>query len=462
MLDLINEDTIAAIATPPGKSAIGIIRLSGKEAFNIITPFFTGKNPASCQSHTIHYGKLINENKEIIDEVLISVFKSPKSYTGDDLIEINCHGSMYVLTEIMNLLCRNGARPARPGEFTLRAFLHKKLDLTKAEGIADLIDSESKAAHRLAVQHMRGGFSEMINNLRYQIVNIMSLFEMELDFAEEDVEFATTSQLTEIIDHTEKIINQLCDSFQLGNILKKGVSVVIAGRPNAGKSTLLNALLNEDRAITSDIPGTTRDFIEDMININGIDYRFIDTAGITHAVDVIEKKGIEKTFEKIETADILIYLFDTSEVEPETLPEDLKLVNHHDRLIVAGNKIDKCDTEKIEAIRNILSEQKITFVFISSKFHHHLDDLKEALQLKLNPEKYSGETAVISNIRHFALLKKIHENIAEVRQQISHQISKDIIALNLRTITNLMGEITGEITTDEILGNIFSRFCIGK
>ncbi|HPD64717.1 MAG TPA: tRNA uridine-5-carboxymethylaminomethyl(34) synthesis GTPase MnmE [Bacteroidia bacterium] len=462
MFNPFNEDTIAAISTPPGKSAIGIIRLSGKDAFKITASVFKGKDPAECESHTIHFGHVVNSENQLIDEVLVSVFKAPKSYTGEDVIEISCHGSTYILSEIMKLLCSKGARPARPGEFTLRAFIHKKIDLAKAEGIADMIDSESKAAHQLAVQHIRGGFSEKINNLRGELLNILTLFELELDFAEEDVEFATNSQLLEIVDRVEKEVNFLCNSFHLGNVLKKGVSVVIAGRPNAGKSTLLNALLNEERAIISEIPGTTRDFIEDVININGIDFRFIDTAGITKTSDWIEQKGIEKTYEKIETADLLIYLFDINALSPEELLEDLKNIGQTERLIVTGNKTDKTDEEKVKEISELLREHNFTSVFISSKFHHHLDELKNILQQKLNPEKYAGEVTIVSNVRHYHLLKEINENISEVRQQIASGISKDLIALNLRTITNLMGEITGQITTEEVLENVFSRFCIGK
>jgi len=462
MNSLLNNDTIAAIATPPGKSAIGIVRMSGNDSLSIAAHIFNGKNPELCESHSLNFGKIINQENEIIDEVLLSVFKSPKSYTGENMVEISCHGSVYILQEVMNLLLNNGARHANAGEFTLRAFLNGKIDLSRAEGVIDVIDSESKAAHRMAVQYMRGGFSDKINELRTELLNIMSLFELELDFAEEDVEFATNSQLKEIINKVESEINHLIDSFQLGNVITKGVSVVIAGRPNAGKSTLLNALLNEERAIISEIPGTTRDFIEDVININGIDYRFIDTAGITHTVDIIEKKGIEKTYEKINTADILIYLFDVNTLTIAELNSDLNSIKHHEKLIVAGNKIDKIEADKINEIKDLLHNDAYTYVFISSKFHHHLDDLKRSLQHKLKPEKYFGEAAIVSNVRHYSLLKTINEDIADIRQQISSGVSKDFISINLRTITNLMGEITGQITNDEVLGNIFSRFCIGK
>jgi len=462
MENFINNDTIAAIATPPGKSALGIIRLSGDKVFEVAAKIFTGKNPALCDSHYLSFGKIINQNNEVIDEVLLSVFKSPASYTGENMVEISCHGSNYVLQEVMTLLLANGARHAKAGEFTLRAFLNGKMDLSRAEGVIDVIDSESKAAHRMAVQYMRGGFSDKINFLRNEVLNILSLCELELDFAEEDVEFASSNQLVEILDKVEKEVNHLINSFQLGNVLKKGVSVVIAGKPNAGKSTLLNSLLNEERAIISEIPGTTRDFIEDVININGIDYRFVDTAGINHTHDVIEKKGIEKTFEKIHTADILIYLFDISIINKNQLIDDLKPISHVEKIIVAGNKIDKANNEKVEEFKVFLNEEGYTSVFISSKFHHHLDELKSTLQQKLKPELYAGETAIVSNVRHFSLLKSINENIADIRHQIATGISKEFIALNFRTITDLMGEITGQIINDEVLGNIFSRFCIGK
>jgi len=462
LISLINDDTIAAIATPPGKSAIGIVRLSGKDAFSIAGKVFSGKNPCKCKSHTIHLGKIVNSKKEEIDEVLMSVFKAPKSYTSEDIIEFGCHGSPYVLSEILNVLIENGARLAQAGEFTLRAFINGKIDLAQAEAVADIIDSESATSHRIAIQYMRGGFSDKIKLLRQELLDIFSLFELELDFAEEDVEFASNNQLLSTLDKISYEINTLSKSFYLGNALKKGVSVVIGGRPNAGKSTLLNALLNEERAIISEIPGTTRDFIEDFINIDGIEYRFIDTAGITKTIDIIEQKGIEKTIEKINSADIVIYLFDVNSITKEDLKHDLSLLKHIQKLIVAGNKIDKCETKIVNDFKLELKSSLYPYVFLSSKFYQHIDDLKEALHSVLNINQYSGESTIISNFRHFSILQKIGEEILDSQILINQGVSKELIAINLRNITNLMGQITGEITNDEILGNIFSRFCIGK
>ena len=461
MQSVLNQDTIVAIATPPGKSALGIIRVSGTEAFPLVNRVFSGKDLSKVDSHTIHHGFVKEAEDRILDEVLVHVFKAPNTYTGEDLVEISCHGSMYVLQEVLNVLQMNGARLANPGEFTLRAFLNKKIDLSQAEAVIDIIDSENEAAHRIAVNQIRGGFSEKINELRDKLLNLASLFELELDFGEEDVEFASNNQLKEILDETIDEVKILVDSFKLGNVIKQGVSVVIAGRPNAGKSTLLNALLQEERAITSPIPGTTRDFIEDSISIEGIQFRFVDTAGLTSRTkDSIEKKGIKRTLEKIKKADLVIYLFDISELDVSEVQGDIDQLKMKVPYVVVANKMDKL--KKVDPFRGSFSKVFNNMVFISSKFKQNIGELKIELLRALDLEKYRGDLSIVSNTRHYSILSEIQESVEDVNQAIDNGLTKDFIALDIRKIIYLMNEITGEITNDEILGNIFGRFCIGK
>ncbi|MBT3302318.1 MAG: tRNA uridine-5-carboxymethylaminomethyl(34) synthesis GTPase MnmE [Bacteroidetes bacterium] len=461
MLYHLNNDTIVAIATPPGKSALGIIRVSGNDCFDIVNKVFSGKDLTKVDSHTIHYGFIKDLDGNVLDEVLLNVYKSPKTYTGENLIEISCHGSMYILNEVLSLLQKVGARLAQAGEFTLRAFMNKKLDLSQAEAVIDMIDSENEASHKIAVNQIRGGFSDKIKELREKLLNLISLFELELDFGEEDVEFASNDQLKEILNETTAEVKTLVDSFKLGNVIKQGVSVVIAGRPNAGKSTLLNELLQEERAITSNIPGTTRDFIEDTINIDGILFRFVDTAGLTSTtLDLIEKEGIQRTLNKIKIADLVIYLFDITELTVEEVKGDVNQLELHVPHLLIANKIDKDGVESI--IKKDFSEAFDNLVFISSKFQQNISALKVNLLKTLDIEKYQGDLSIVTNTRHYTILSEILRSIEEVNQGIDNQLTKDFITIDIRKIIQLMGEITGEITNDEILGNIFGRFCIGK
>jgi tRNA modification GTPase len=462
MINFINEDTIVAIATPPGKSAIGVIRLSGNSALEIINPLFPSKDLSSVDSHSIHIGTIRNNQGKVIDEVCLSVFRSPHSYTGEDIVEISCHGSMYILNSILVLLSANGARPAEPGEFSFRAFMNHKLDLSQLEAVADVIDAENKSAHRIAINQMRGGFSAQLNGLREKLLNLTSLFELELDFAEEDVEFATTSQLDEIVTEIKHEVDKLTSSFKLGNVLKKGVAVVIAGRPNAGKSTLLNTLLNDERAITSHIPGTTRDFIEDAINIEGVEFRFIDTAGITDTTDEIEKEGVKRTKAKVLTADIVIFLFDINKSLPEEVQEDLKKLGPKSHIVMVANKIDKISPDDLERLKMKFRNAKLKPVYLSSKFHDHIDELKAALINKLDMEAYPGDQSIVSNVRHYKLLKEIHHAMNEIQAAIHTGLTKDLIAIDIHRAVDLIGQLTGNVTNEEILGNIFNRFCIGK
>lgn len=462
MFKYLNNDNIAAIATAPGKGAIGVIRISGRDSLEISSSVFKGKDLREVPSHTIHLGKIINDQEETLDQVLVSVFRNPASYTGEDVVEISCHGSLFILNAILNLLISKGARLAEPGEFTFRAFINGKIDLAQAESVADIIDSENRMAHKLAVDQFRGGFSSRMKTLREQLVELTSLFELEIDFGEENVEFASNEQLVSLLDDIKKEITGLADSFSLGNVIKKGVSVVIAGKPNAGKSTLLNALLNEDRAITSKIPGTTRDFIEDSISINGISFRFADTAGLTATTDEIELRGIEKTMEKLVTADIIIYLFDITKTTTTELGLEIQKLQIKKPLLLTANKLDKIDDSEKEKLILDFSSKFEHIVYISSKFHYHIDDLKSRIISMLDLGKYSGEQTVISNARHYSVLKSILDSISEIESSIKKGLPKDLLSTDIHQILSLMGEITGQITNDEILGAIFSRFCIGK
>ncbi len=471
----ISEDTICAIATPAGKGAISVVRISGKKAFSICNQIFTGKNLKSQKTHTIHYGHIVDPGEDskniknhpsenrLIDEVLVSIFKSPQSYTGEDSIEISCHGSVYVQQEILNLLVKFGARIAKPGEFTLRAFLNGKMDLSQAEAVADLIASGSEATHKVAINQMRGGFSEEIKKLRDELLKFASLIELELDFSEEDVEFAKREDLKNLVKKISHLIGRLVNSFKMGNVLKNGIPVVIAGKPNAGKSTLLNALLNEERAIVSDIPGTTRDTIEDEINLGGISFRFIDTAGIRETTEEIETMGVKRTIEKIKSSSIIIYLFDVHEITSRELNSiEISLEDEMEgteaRLILVGNKIDK---EDLSYIKNEFSGFD-NIIYISAKEKTNLEQLTLKLLTLVNTESVHPDETLITNSRHFEALNNAAHSLDKISEGLISNLQGDLLATDIRRALDHLGSITGEVTSDEILGAIFSRFCIGK
>jgi tRNA modification GTPase len=465
MNSLYQNDTIIALATPSGAGAIAIIRLSGPDAITMVDAFFKSihsKKLSSQKTHTIHLGHIV-EDSRVLDEVLVSVFKNPKSYTGEDVIEISCHGSSYIQQEIIQLFVRHGARIANPGEFTLRAFLNAKLDLSQAEAVADLIASDNKASHQIAMQQMRGGFSNEIKVLRDELLNFASLIELELDFSEEDVEFADRKQFEDLLARIIKVLKHLIDSFSTGNVIKNGIPISIIGAPNVGKSTLLNALLNEDKAIVSDIAGTTRDAIEDEITIEGIKFRFIDTAGIRSTDDTIESIGIKKTFEKITQSQVVLYLLDASKVTSETIVlfnNDIRKIQEQypdKQLIVVANKMDEADQEFIET----------SFVFphtlyTSAKSGLGIDTLKAKLLEFVNTGALRNNDTIITNSRHYDSLLKALAEVQKVQQGMDANLSGDLLAIDIRQALYHFGEITGEITSDDLLGNIFANFCIGK
>lgn len=454
-------DTIIALATPPGVGAIGVIRLSGAQAIALANELFFGKDLNAQKSHTIHLGTL-REQGAILDEALVSIFKAPHSYTGENVIEISCHGSDFIIRKVMEVLIKKGARPADKGEFTMRAFLNGKMDLSQAEAVADLIASNSESSHELAMQQMRGGFSEEIKKLRQQLIDFASLIELELDFGEEDVSFANRAELRTLVEKIQGIIKALIDSFLLGNVLKNGVSTVIVGRPNAGKSTLLNTLLQEDRAIVSEIEGTTRDTIEEVLNIQGINFRLIDTAGIREAHDKIEAIGVEKTLEKIRQSALVVYVFDALKTSPEEVRKDLAQLSHPTiALLAVANKMDINPYAKATDYTNeYLSEAQ--FVPLSAKNKMNIALLEEKLyQSVVKGEVSTGDT-ILSSTRHYAALNQTRESLNEVLNGLSNDIPSDLIAMDIRRALHYLGEITGEISTDDLLDNIFGNFCIGK
>lgn len=461
---MINQDTIVALATPSGAGAIAVIRLSGTKAITISDVVFqsvSGKDIKKQKSHTIHLGNII-DNGKVYDQVLLSIFKNPNSYTGEDVVEISCHGSVYIQQQIIQLLLRKGCRMANAGEFTLRAFLNGKLDLSQAEAVADLIASDNEASHQVAMQQMRGGFSDEIARLREELLNFASLIELELDFSEEDVEFANRKQFEDLLQRIEFVLKRLIDSFAVGNVIKNGIPVAIVGEPNVGKSTLLNALLNEERAIVSEIAGTTRDTVEDELIINGIAFRFIDTAGIRDTQDVVESIGIKKTFEKIEQAQIVVYLFDVSlpDAIPNVLSETRKINSQFPNkpLLLIGNKSDKVTEKDREDIMNSLEG----LILLSAKQNRGIEDLKEKLLSFINTGALHNNETIITNTRHYDSLLKALEEIQKVQYGLHSGISTDLIAIDIRQALYYFGEITGQVTNDELLGNIFSNFCIGK
>ena len=450
------EDTIVALATPPGIGAIGVVRLSGKKAFAITDELFPSKKISGQLSHTLHVGYL-KEDEKIIDEVVVSVYKSPKSYTGEDVIEISGHGSPFVQQQIVEACIRQGARLAKPGEFTLRAFLNGKLDLTQAEAVADLIASNTTASQRTALHTMRGGFSQKLKELRERLIRFSALIELELDFSQEDVEFADRRQFYELIGELTQSTRQLINSFQLGNVIKNGVSVAIIGKPNAGKSTLLNSLLNENRAIVSDIPGTTRDTIEEIINIDGILFRLIDTAGIRHhTADTIESEGVSRSLEKMKKADLVIYLFDINddirEIEKQKSEMDKQGMNY----LLVANKIDSGN----EARNKFSSIEKV--IFISAKQGLHTEVLKERMADTVLKGKTQTEDTVITNARHYHALNEVQKSLSDIQSGLDNKLPGDLLALDIRRCLHYLGEITGEISNEDMLDYIFSKFCIGK
>ncbi|WP_417353458.1 tRNA uridine-5-carboxymethylaminomethyl(34) synthesis GTPase MnmE [Flavobacterium alkalisoli] len=465
---MISQDTIVALATPSGAGAIAIIRLSGNDAITIASKVFrsvSGKDITKQKTHTIHLGHIAEDNR-IYDQVLLSVFKGPNSYTGENTVEISCHGSTYIQQQIIQLMLRQGCRMANAGEFTLRAFLNGKLDLSQAEAVADLIASDNEASHQIAMQQMRGGFSNEIAKLRDELLNFASLIELELDFAEEDVEFADRTQFHDLLDRIEFVLKRLIDSFAVGNVIKNGIPVAIVGEPNVGKSTLLNALLNEERAIVSDIAGTTRDTIEDELVINGIGFRFIDTAGIRETQDVVESIGIKKTFEKIEQAQVVIYLVDSSQLATEEAQmkrlkiEIEKIKNQFPLkpLVVLGNKADKLTDSQKSDIINAIPE----LYLLSAKENTGVEELKEKLLSFVNTGALRNNETIVTNTRHYDSLLKALEEIQKVQFGLRSGISADLMAIDIRQALYFFGEITGQVTNDELLGNIFANFCIGK
>jgi tRNA modification GTPase len=473
---MIPQETIVALATPSGAGAIAVIRLSGKDAITIAADIFqsvSGKDITKQKTHTIHLGHIVDtstssgQGGKVYDQVLLSIFKGPNSYTGENVIEISCHGSTFIQQQIIQLLLRKGTKMAQAGEFTLRAFLNGKLDLSQAEAVADLIASDNEASHQIAMQQMRGGFSNEIAKLREELLNFASLIELELDFAEEDVEFADRTQFHDLLERIEFVLKRLIDSFAVGNVIKNGIPVAIVGEPNVGKSTLLNALLNEERAIVSDIAGTTRDTIEDELVINGIGFRFIDTAGIRETKDVVESIGIQKTFEKIEQAQVVIYLFESSKFQvsgSQYITEIEKIKNKYPlkQLIVVVNKIDLISDAGVNQIRLKLEKLDTKLVTISAKEKSGIDALKDELLSLVNTGALRNNETIVTNTRHYDSLLKALEEVQKVKWGLDSGISSDLMAIDIRSALHYFGEITGEVTNDELLGNIFANFCIGK
>jgi tRNA modification GTPase len=463
---MIQNDTIIALATPSGAGAIAVIRLSGNDAITMVSDCFQSvtnqKQLVKQRTHTIHLGHILDETR-VIDEVLVSVFKNPNSYTGENVVEISCHGSPYIQQEIIQLFLRRGCRMADAGEFTLRAFLNGKLDLSQAEAVADLISSDNEASHQIAMQQMRGGFSSEIAKLREELLNFASLIELELDFSEEDVEFADRSQFKELLDRIIVVLKRLIDSFAVGNVIKNGIPVAIVGEPNVGKSTLLNALLNEDRAIVSEIAGTTRDTIEDEISIGGIGFRFIDTAGIRETEDVVESIGIKKTFEKIEQSQVVIYLFDAlnslSNLDQVSV-EIWKIKNKYPLkpLLIIANKIDTLDDIQIAALQQAIPEVKL----LSAKTGFGVEQLTNTLLNLINTGALRNNETIVTNTRHYDALLKAFEEVQKVKHGLDSDLPSDLMAIDIREALYYFGLITGSITNDELLGNIFANFCIGK
>jgi len=466
---MIPETTICALATS-GHGAIALIRVSGSDTYPIVEKIFKpvapGKDLGAQPPYTIHLGTIL-DGKRVIDEVMVSLFRAPHSYTGEDAIEISCHASPYIEQKILELLIRHGAEPAKPGEFTQRAFLNGKMDLSQAEAVADLIAAESEGAHKVALQQLRGGFSDQLKKLRDQLLQFISMIELELDFSEEDVEFASRDQLGNLVEEIGSLIEDLLESFQLGNALKKGVPVAIVGRPNVGKSTLLNALLQEDRAIVSHIEGTTRDTIEDTVNLEGIKFRFIDTAGIRETAEPIENLGIRRTYQKIEQSSIVLLLVEASDgsrLIQRSLDEIRKQVeNQGKQVILVLNKSDRITPAQFREVESsMLLLQNERMISLSAERLENIDGLISLLLDLVSMGSIRHQDVIISNIRHYNALKSASESLSRVSEGLTSSLPSDLLAQDIREVLHYLGEITGEVTTDEILGNIFKNFCIGK
>ncbi len=456
-MNILEQDTICALATAPGMGAIATIRVSGHASFEVVEKIFS-KSISDKNSHTVHFG-LIKENDTIIDEVVVTVFKNPKSFTGENSVEITCHGSVFIQQQIIHLLIRSGARMAKAGEFSMRAFMNGKMDLSQTEAIADLISSTTKAQHEVAMHQMRGGFTTELSGLRQQLLDFASLIELELDFSEEDVEFADRSQLEALVNEITEGINSLMESFQLGNVIKNGVPIAIVGAPNSGKSTLLNAILNEDKAIVSDIAGTTRDVIEDEIVIEGVAYRFMDTAGIRETNDTIENLGIKRSFEQVKKAKIVLLLFSLNNTTQEVIINQInnfkgKNIQGFQTLIPIFNKADLVNLFDFNELKN-------EGVFISAKHKTYLPELFESLKKAIGNTNI-GNQLIVTNARHFEALQRSYDAITRVKVGLETQIPGDLLAMDIRETLEFLGEITGSVSNDELLGNIFANFCIGK
>jgi tRNA modification GTPase len=460
------KDCIVAIATAQGVGALGIVRVSGEGCFEICNKLFDAADLSIQKSHSIHYGYIV-DGQEKYDEVLISLFKGPRSFTAEDSVEISCHGSPYIQSKIVELLQKNGARLAEPGEFSLRAYLNGRIDLAQAEAVADMIAAQNQSQLNIAMNQMRGGLSKQLNELREKLLNFISLIELELDFGEEDVEFADRTELKNQLLNLKAFIRPMIESFQLGNAIKNGVPVAIIGKPNAGKSSLLNALLNEDRAIVSDIAGTTRDTIEEEININNISYRFIDTAGIRQTEDTIEKIGISKAFGSIAKANAVVYIFDAKNTSNEEINTDIQAILSHNpvvKLIVLGNKVDLLDETGLESLKTYLETLPHAHELIQLKtdLQQEVEKVKDMLKSLIPMEQINSQSSIVSNQRHHHNLLSADESIDRVLQLMASGSSSDLIAFDMRSAVDAIGDITGTISNDEVLGNIFGKFCIGK
>ncbi|HMN31900.1 MAG TPA: tRNA uridine-5-carboxymethylaminomethyl(34) synthesis GTPase MnmE [Chitinophagaceae bacterium] len=458
------QQTIVSLSSSPGHGAIAVIRLSGSKAFEITSCFFSKKNITEAPSHTLHYGKILDSEKQLIDEVVLAIFKSPNSFTGEDTVEISCHGSPYIIEKIIELCLSNGAVLAKAGEFTQRAFLNGKMDLSQAEAVADIIASENESQHRIAFQQMRGNYSQKIEELRQELIDFAALIELELDFSEEDVEFADREKFLSLIEKALINIKELIQSFQLGNAIKKGIPIAIVGKPNVGKSTLLNALLQEEKAIVSSIAGTTRDFIEDTMNIKGVLYRFIDTAGIRNAKDEIEAMGIKRSFEKMKQADLILYLCDIHEDYQSIVSDFHKMsFDKNQKVIIVLNKSDKdsnlCNAYDIEEAVSTLTQRAC--IEMSAKEKRNIEKLihliEKTMQIEINQNNM-----IVSNTRHLEAFKTAEKNLILVQKGITSKLSGEFISIDMRAALQALGSITNQISNEDILSSVFSRFCIGK
>jgi tRNA modification GTPase len=465
---MLDQSTICAISTSPGTGALAVVRLSGIDAITLADKIFRspaeGKSLANQAANTLHFGQIIADG-DVIDEVVCSLFRAPHSFTGEDIVEISCHGSVYIQQKLLEVMVHNGARLARPGEFTQRAFLNGKMDLSQAEAVADVIASSNAAAHKLALKQMRGGFSKEIGDLRSQLLHFTAMVELELDFSEEDVEFADRTALRVLAEKVERLLRKLKDSFRLGNVIKNGIPVAIVGETNVGKSTLLNALLNEDKAIVSDIHGTTRDVIEDVVNIHGTAFRFFDTAGLRETIDHIETLGIERSYHKLNEASIVLLVVDTQNPYPVIkgrIDKIRKRISEGQQLIVVANKIDTGKKETIAELENMKLAENEKLVFMAAREKRNLEALIDLMVHTVNTDDLNREDVIVTNVRHFEVLKNAHEAILRVLQGLDSGITGDFLSQDIRECLHYLGEITGEISNYEVLGHIFKNFCIGK